>query len=429
MEENYNEIVKETVYKDQLANGLTVLMMPRKNYNRKYGILAANFGSIDTHFVNPFSGKETTVPDGIAHFLEHKLFEGEKGDVFSIFAQTGASANAFTNYTTTAYLFSSTDKFKENMLNLLNFVQEPFFTEENVDKEKGIISQEIKMYQDNPDYQVYKNTLKGLFHNHPVKNDIAGTIDTIRQISVDDLSLCYQLFYNPGNMVFFLTGGFEPEEIIYTIKENQSSKNFNPWKNIKRIFPAEPATIRQSSISKEMDVNNNLLYLGIKENILPASPQKMLVQELSTKILLELIIGKGSALYQNLYEKGLIDNNFSYEYVIHKNYGYLLMGGETKDSKLLSKYLLNGINQGYKQIRYNDFTRYIRKHTGKFIKSLNSFNKVAYNYIDLFFKDLDYFDLFEELKDLDFSFLKKRYHDLFKEENYVQSIIKEKIWL
>jgi len=423
VKEIYNEVIKETVYQKDIANGLTIILMPRKHYNKQFGIFATNYGSIDNHFLDPETGEEVTVPDGIAHFLEHKLFEGKIEDTFSRFARFGASTNAFTDYTTTAYLFSSTSKFQENLLNLIDFVQDPYFTDENVNKEKGIIVQEIKMYEDDPHYQVYLNLMKGLFHKHPARLDIAGTIESINKITKDDLYLCYKTFYNPVNMVLFLTGGINPEETISLIEENQSRKEFEPWKGVKRLYPEEPSTVYQSYIKEQMAVSQPLLNLGIKEKELPDEPYTMIKQDLATEILLDLVIGKGSNLYQELYDEGLLDDNFHHYYILEKGYGYLLMGGETREPDLLAERLINGIDEAVKDIQEEDFKRTIKKHTGQFIESFNSFDIIASKYIHYHFKGLNYFDTIEVIRDIDLSYLKERYQTLFNSGQYVRSII------
>ncbi len=423
MKERYNELIQETVFEKKLANGLTVIMMPRENYNQQYGILAANYGSIDNKFINPFTGQEVLVPEGIAHFLEHKLFEGKIEDSFSRFARLGASANAFTDYTTTAYLFSSTSKFKENLLNLVDFVQEPYFTDENVNKEKAIIAQEIKMYEDDPNYQVYLNMMKGLFHKHPAQYDIAGTIDSISKITKDDLYLCYKTFYNPENMVLFLIGGFNPPEIISLIENNQSQKVFASPKKVTRIYPEEPETVKEPYIKEKMDVSLPLLRLGIKENKIPDEPNIIVKQDIATEILLDLTIGKGSSLYQTLYDEGLLDDHFHHYYVLEKSYGYLLLGGETKEPDLLVKRIIEGINESVNNLDPKDFKRIIKKHKGQYVASFNSFNTIAAEYIHYYFKGLNYFDILDIIQEIDLTYIQNRYQNLFDTNKCVVSII------
>jgi len=423
MQEIYNDVIKEKLYKKKLDNGLTLLMMPRSNYNKNYGIFATNYGSIDNKFINPETGKAENVSDGIAHFLEHKLFEGKEEDTFSRFARLGASANAFTNYNTTAYLFNATDNFLESTLTLLDFVQEPFFTDENVEKEKGIIAQEIRMYEDEANYQVYLNLLDGLFHNHPVKIDIAGTVDSIGKISKEELFLCYNTFYNPANMTLFLTGDFKPEDIIKQIEENQSNKVFNKYEKIERIYPDEPSTINKDFITANMDVSEPLFRLGIKEKNIPEDINQMIKQDFATEILFDLLIGKSSDLYQDLYDQGLVDDNFSNYYVLEKGYAYLLLGGKTKDPDLLYQKIIDGFKNQINNITKEQFKRVYKKNLGEYVETYNSFEAVASEFISYNFKGINYFDVMGIMQDIDFNDIHKRYEELIIEEQMVRSII------
>ena len=424
MQEIYNDIIKEKLYKKNLENGLTLLMMPRNNYNKNYGIFVTNYGSIDKKFINPETGKVEIVSDGIAHFLEHKLFEGKEEDTFSRFARLGASANAFTNYNTTAYLFNSTDNFLESTLTLLDFVQEPFFTDENVEKEKGIIAQEIRMYEDEANYQVYLNLLDGLFHNHPVKIDIAGTVDSIGKISKEELFLCYNTFYNPANMTLFLTGDFKSEEIIKQIEENQSNKEFNKYEKIERIYPEEPSTINKDFITANMDVSEPLFRLGIKEKNIPEDIYQLIKQDFTTEILFDLLIGKSSDLYQDLYDQGLVDDHFSNYYVLEKGYAYLLLGGKTKDPDLLFQKIIQGFKTKINKITKEQFKRVYKKNLGEYVETYNSFEAVASEFISYNFKGINYFDIIGIMQDIDFNDMHKRYEELIIEEQMVRSIIK-----
>lgn len=215
----------ETLYYEKLANGLDVYILPKKGFSKTFVTFTTKYGSVDRTFVPIGETESVTVPDGIAHFLEHKMFEKEDGDVFQKFSEYGASANAFTSFTRTAYLFSSTDNIYKSTETLLNFVQEPYFTEATVNKEKGIIGQEITMYDDQPDWRLYFGTIENMYHHHPVKIDIAGTIESIDGITADHLYTCYNTFYHPSNMLLFVIGAVEPEEMMTFIRDNQGKKN------------------------------------------------------------------------------------------------------------------------------------------------------------------------------------------------------------
>lgn len=423
MQEIYDKIIKEKIFIEKLDNGLTLMLMPRKGFNKYYGIFASRYGSIDNRFINPETGNEHKVSDGIAHFLEHKLFEGKKEDTFSRFARLGASTNAFTNYNMTAYLFKSTDNFLESTITLLDFVQDPYLTDENIEKEKGIIAQEIKMYEDEANYQVYLNLLDCLFQKHPVKIDIAGSVESINEITKKELELCYNTFYNPGNMALFLTGDFEPEELIVKIKDNQSKKNLKSYSNIKRIYPDEPEKINKPMVSVNMDVSEPLFRLGIKESRIPDNIELMIKQELATEMLIDLIIGKSSRLYQELYEDGLVDDKFNHYYVLEEGYGYLLIGGKTKNPELLYQKIIEGFKYQINHITEEEFERVYRKNLGEYIETYNSFESVASEFISYYFKGINYFELLKIMQKINFQYLVERFEEVFDEEKIVRSVI------
>ena len=218
--------LQEELYHEKLENGLEVYILPKKGFNKTFATFTTKYGSIDNHFVPLGSEEYIKVPDGIAHFLEHKLFEKEDGDVFQQFSKQGASANAFTSFTRTAYLFSSTSNVELNLDTLMDFVQEPYFSEKTVEKEKGIIGQEITMYDDNPDWRLYYGVIQNLYENHPVRIDIAGTVESISHINKDLLYECYGTFYHPSNMLLFVVGPVNVEQTMKQIKDNQNKKQF-----------------------------------------------------------------------------------------------------------------------------------------------------------------------------------------------------------
>ena len=232
MNKEYFQQLDETLYKETLPNGLDVYILPKKGFSKTFVTFTTNYGSIDREFIPLGKDEPVVVPDGIAHFLEHKMFEKEEGDVFQKFSEKGASANAFTSFTRTAYLFSSTDHVLDNTKTLLDFVQQPYFTEQTVEKEKGIIGQEITMYDDQPDWRLYFGTIENMYKEHPVKIDIAGTIETISHITAEHLYECYNTFYHPSNMVLFVVGAVNPEEMMNFIKADKQRKNLRSHKKL-----------------------------------------------------------------------------------------------------------------------------------------------------------------------------------------------------
>ena len=285
MEKIYYQTLKETLFHEKLENGLEVYLLPKIGFEKTYGLFSTRFGSIDTTFV-PLGQKEMIkVEDGIAHFLEHKMFDMENGDAADEFAKLGASSNAFTSSSRTAYLFSTTTNENDCVELLLDFVQSLNITDESVEKEKGIICQEIKMYDDDPDWRVYFGAIANLYHKHPVKIDIAGTCETVNNTYKDMLELCYQTFYHPHNMMLFVVGNINPEKLIDVIKENQNKKHFLSENAIQRLKIEEPTSVAVKEQIDTMQVEMNKLIVSIKINEILDDPQDKIKRELSLNLL------------------------------------------------------------------------------------------------------------------------------------------------
>lgn len=309
-------------------SGLRVYVFPKTGFSKYYAIYGTAYGSINQTFTVPGESEPITIPDGVAHFLEHKMFEEEDGsNAFDRFAQTGASSNAFTSFNLTAYLFSCTDKFYENLDILLDFVNHPCFTDENVAKEQGIIGQEIKMYDDEPEWRVFFNALTAMFHNNPVKVDIAGTVESIAKITPEILYKCYNTFYNPSNMVLVLVGDVDIEEALkYVDKHVLPEKNLG---KIERQIVDEPKERVQEYIEQKLSVSQPIFRIAFKDTSPDMSGEELLKKEIATEIILEAIFSKSSDLYLELYEKGLIDSSFGTEVELESEYGFTLIGGES----------------------------------------------------------------------------------------------------
>ncbi|MDQ0299194.1 putative Zn-dependent peptidase [Salibacterium salarium] len=388
----FNQL-QETIHKEKLPNGLTVYVIPKPGFHKTFASFTTNYGSIDNRFV-PIGKNETVeVPDGIAHFLEHKMFEDEQGDVFQTFGEQGASANAFTSFTKTAYLFSSTQETDKNITTLLDFVQHPYFTEQSVEKEKGIIAQEIRMYEDNPDWQLFFNLLSNLYQHHPVKIDIAGTVDSIHKITKDDLYECYETFYHPSNMILCVAGDADPEHIIQLVKENQAAKSFKAPDKIERVLEQEPEAVANSKTVVPMSVNTPKVMIGYK--ILPTEKegQDLLRYELSVEILLEALFGAGSDAYEALYEEGLIDDSFSSEFMLERSVSFVAIGGDTSDPETFEQRIMDTLDKAMNDgIDDEQIERVRNKKIGGFLKQLNSPEFMANQYTDYAFHDLHMFD-------------------------------------
>ncbi|SHF53067.1 EF-P 5-aminopentanol modification-associated protein YfmH [Ornithinibacillus halophilus] len=396
----YNDI-NETLYKEELDNGLTVFLLPRPEMSKAYGIFSTDYGSIDQTFVPLGEEEKTTVPEGIAHFLEHKLFEKEDRDVFADFGKQGASANAYTSFTKTAYLFSATNHIEDNVKTLIDFVQDPYFSEQSVEKEKGIIAQEIKMYDDQPDWQSFMGTIKGMFKNHPVNVDIAGTVESINKITKDDLYTCYNTFYHPENMVLFIAGNFEPDSMLQLIKENQAAKKFEKMEEIKRDFPNEPEEVAMSENKMIMPVSVAKCTIGIKESVSELDADQFIQKDLLQDMIISYLFAKSGKFYQQLYDENLIDDSFYYETSLEKNFGYSLIGGNTHDpEKFVSKLKQLLLSTQDMTISEKDFERMKKKKIGQLLRAMNSLEFIASKYIHYHMQGVDFFTLINKIQEL-----------------------------
>lgn len=387
--------LKETLYHEKLPNGLNVYVLPKPGFHKIYATFSTRYGSIDNHF--QVEGKsELTVPDGIAHFLEHKMFEEPTGDIFATFASQGASANAFTSFDRTVYLFSATERVNENLTTLIDFVQNPYFTEQNVEKEKGIIGQEINMYRDNPDWRVYFGLIEALYQKHPVRIDIAGTIDSISQITKDTLYDCYHTFYHPSNMSLFVVGGVNPEEVMRLVRSNQAAKTFPSQGRIRRFFEREPEQVHEAKKVIELPVSLPKCLFGFKEPVQAESGNDALKREMTTKVVLDALLGPSSRLYQDMYDDGLISDQFGHEYNANSNYAFSIIGGDTKDPDELVQRVRTALEQAKSSgIEAESFERSKRKKIGGFMRMMNSPEAMANEFTKYEFKETSLFHVLD----------------------------------
>ena len=336
-----SELIKKEYLLNEHPSGLKILLYPMKGFSSNYAIFGTKYGSVDNAYQNE-KGETVNLPEGIAHFLEHKLFESEDGDAFTKYAKTGAYSNAYTSFDRTCYLFSCSNRFYDNLKILLDFVRSPYFTEATVNKEQGIIGQEIRMYDDMPNWRVMFNMLEGMFHNHPVRIDIAGTVDSIAKITHNTLYDCYNRFYDLSNMFIVLAGDFNTEEVLDFIYNNLKLPE-NPQKNTKSVIPEEPKEVKQSLVSCNLDVAKPLFCLGFKESTAAETPDEM--QLVSTEILLKMLAGSASPLYRELLEKGLVNEEFSFEYFNGRGFALPIFEGESDKPEEVMELILAKIEQ------------------------------------------------------------------------------------
>ncbi|WP_064093649.1 EF-P 5-aminopentanol modification-associated protein YfmH [Rossellomorea aquimaris] len=412
--------LQEDLYYEKMSNGLDVYILPKKGFNKTYATFTTKYGSIDNHFQPLNEDEFVKVPDGIAHFLEHKLFEKEDGDVFQQFSRQGASANAFTSFTRTAYLFSSTTNVEKNLETLIDFVQEPYFTEKTVEKEKGIIGQEITMYDDNPDWRLYFGVIQNMYKNHPVKIDIAGTIKSITPITKDMLYQCYNTFYHPSNMLLFVVGSVEPEKVMNQIRSNQEKKDYEKMPEIQRKFDDEPETVAEKKTVLEMNVQSPKCLVGLKAPEPYQQGKEMLKQELSMNVFLDLLFGKSSAYYFDLYNEGLIDETFHYDYTQENGFGFVTVGGDTEKPDELAQKLQQLLLKAKQESLFTKegLERTKKKKIGAFLRAINSPEFIANQFTRYAFNEMDLFDVVPTLESLTYEDIQSVASSIIAQERF-----------
>ena len=413
--------IKEKAYIEKLENGMKVIIIPKKNTKKKYVIWGTHFGSIDNRFIMTKTNEEVFIPDGVAHFLEHKMFEQPDGtNSLDKLMALGIDANAYTTNDHTAYLFECTDYFEEGLDELMDYVQHPYFTDENVEKEKGIIGQEINMYDDDPGWQLYMNIMDCLYKENPIKLDIAGSIDSISKITPDVLYKCYNTFYNPSNMVMVLCGDFEPNKLLEEIK-----KRLLPKENqgeIKRIYPPKENNINKSEKVAKMEVSTPMFMIGYKD--IENSEENRIQKHIAIEILLNMIIGKSSNLYQELYENGTILSQPELDYEWSNQYAHILISGFSKEPKLVKQ----KIDETIEEMKSNGldiehFNRIKKKIYGDYVVEYNSVSNIGRMFLVDSMKNINSFDYIEEFETVTKEYAENVLKDIFKKENEAISII------
>jgi predicted Zn-dependent peptidase len=414
----------EAVYQERLQNGLQVVLLPKPGFAQTFVTFTTHYGSVDRAFRTHGHKDYTVVPDGIAHFLEHKMFESEKGDVFPEFSRYGASANAFTTFDLTSYLFSCTDNLRENLNLLLDFVQDPYFTDANVEKEKGIIGQEIQMYNDNPDARVFYDLLKALYQEHPVRIEIAGTIDSIAKITKETLYECYETFYHPGNMVLFAVGGFEPETVLEWIRENQATKSFSDVPVIDRPPITEPTAVKMAQTTAHLAVSQPKCLVAWKDAAGPMSGHDLLERELYLGVVLDALFGRSSPAYQEMMDEGLIDQGFSWEFERAETYGFAVIGGNTPQPEKLTDKIQSVIDEACQTgVMEAEFERCRKKAIGRFLTTLDSPGYVARGYVSYLLRGAQFLDTAAVLGELTLDEANRHLREYFAPERRAVSVV------
>lgn len=373
-------------------SGLTVYVFPKK-LGTAYVSLSTAFGSLDNCFSLPNEETSVSLPDGVAHFLEHKMFESEDHiDTFDKFAAVGASANAFTSNEVTSYLFSTSGDIVKPLSILLDYVFHPYFTEENVKKEQGIIAQEIGMYDDSPFNRLYYAMMESLYVHHGIRRNICGSVESISTITPALLHTCFRAFYHPKNMTLIVCGRISVEEVL------SLADKYIPlcaWELPERIYPEEPKEVLRKEFSFSMDVARPIVCLGIKDTDIKADPHEKAARSLCMNLLADLLFGSGTDFYDTLYRKRLISSDFSVSYESTNGCGHLLFSASTDDPSALLLALKEEIKlykEGKKNIAPSDFLRIRRVHFAEFVKDFDSTEEIASALLDAMIDGVSIFE-------------------------------------
>lgn len=400
------------IYHQTVDSGMDVFVLPRK-YNKKYAVVGVKYGSVDNEFIVPGKDESVVVPAGIAHFLEHKMFDEEWGNAFERFSQLGASANAYTSYTVTAYLFSATEGFWESFELLLDFVQQPYFTPESVEKEKGIIQQELMMIEDDPERKMFSSLLQGLFQRHPVRIEIGGTVDSIAKITPELLYDCHRTFYHPANMAVCVVGDVDPDEVTKRVRQDLQGRSYEPQGEIRRIMPTEPPEVYRPQVETRMLVSRPRLGIGFKEVGPPLKGKDLLRRETATNLLLQAILGRSSSLYSELYEVGLIDDQFGLRYYASEHFGFTMIEGETEAPDVLYQRIAEGLAKARDEgVTLAELERLRKKTIGRLINAFDSSDYVANSVLGYHFEGNSLGDYLDVLQDLTLADLEERWRHL-----------------
>jgi len=383
-------ILQQAVWSGRHPSGCEVYAVHTPGLRRTYGLFAARYGSIASSFADPDTGQRIDVPDGVAHFLEHRLFEQPDGaDVTDRFAQLGASTNAFTWYTQTAYLFSTVDNPVACLDLLIDFVQEPHFVADKVENEKGIIAQEIGMYDDDPYHRGYRALMESLYQSHPVGIDIAGTVETIAGITPEVLDTCWSKFYHPANMVLVVAGPMEPAQVAERLDLDLAGRDYAQSSRVVVHSPAEPDAPREPVVESRFPIARPRLLLGVKDRALNAQGPALIRRNLATAIALGAVLGRAGEAYDRWYRSGLIDDSFGAHYTGDVTFAFTNVAGDTDRPEELADAVWDEIAKVRANgIAAEDVERSRRAMLGRLLRAWNAPERIADTVLDYAFHDV-----------------------------------------
>ena len=419
--QKYIQSIDETLYCGVHETGLRVYVMPKKGFSKTYAVYGTKFGSINNHFIPLGSECDITVPDGVAHFLEHKMFEMPDGsNAFDLFSKYGANANAFTSFTNTCYLFSCTSHFEECFAHLLDYVQKPHFTKENIEKEQGIIGQEIRMYDDDGEWVVMFNMLRAMYNNNPVKIDIAGTVESISKIDKEVLYNCYNTYYNPANMVVCVVGNVD-HELVFSVVEKTMENRDNG--KVTSIYPQEPQNVCQKYIEAQSSVARPIFTIGFKDNFLKTG-KELMKREAQLSLIAKIIAGRSSDFYNENYKTGLINDTFSKDIMTEETFSCVSFAGESDNPELVKSKLLETIGSYVSNgFSTQEFERIKKAYFGSYIRRFNNVESVGNMLCKGFLNDIDFTIFPDVYETITSESLQSVLAEVFTEENCVLSVV------
>lgn len=411
----------EKIYEFDHPSGIHVQVIPKPGFYKKFAVCALNFGSVHTRFRTTGTDLVTTVPDGIAHFLEHKMFEQPDVNVMDQYMALGASTNAATSFNWTYYYFNCTDNFDSCFKLLMKFVQNPHFTHENVEKEKGIIAQEINMYRDEPEYVVSMNAIDLLYHNNPVKRDIAGTIESINSITAEMLTLCHKTFYNPSNMIITIVGDLDPAHIEELV--NEGFANAKAVRIPDFVFDQEPASVAGKEKIQTMDVALPLFTMAFKDKPV-TDPKQLIRREVAGNIAKNALFGSTSQFHEDMYNQGLINSEFYADYDICPLYAMASLGGESPDPLRLRQCVQEYIDKMLRDgLPKESCMRILSSATGSMLKRFNSPVSLGKMFATSYLTGIDPFDYFDAYGKISYNDVMEVFREIYSGD-MVTSIVK-----
>lgn len=415
--------LNESTFHTTLENGLNVYICKKKGFGKKIGMFGTKYGSVVNDFVDITTGKRIKVPDGIAHFLEHKLFEKEGANALDLFSKMGVSSNAYTSFDQTVYFFETSEKLEESIVMLVKLIKEPYFTDENVAKEQGIIGQEISMYDDDPTFMVYFNALRAMYQKNPVRIDIAGTIESISHITKELLYTCYNTFYSPQNMFFLVVGDVDVDKTIDIIDENikKYETKVNTDAKIEKFTANEPKEIAKKEITQKMEIYLPQLCIGYKLPI--SSGEDITKNEIIVSIISDMFFSKQSDFFEKEYNEGKVNGSIDMQYEGSDTFSHVILSTTSTDIDIIENDLLNYIEEiKEKEIDEELFEIIKRKKIGEAILSSDSLNVSYRRVIDSILSNTRVYADIEILKEITSKDIKEFLHKL-NEDNRVSSKI------